>query len=544
MPGIKCVNCGAGLPSGAVECPYCHSAVPLDPAAPAKSRTPFGQESASRGAPPSMPAGWIRTVDSWAGYSVGHPPQWKAKWRSGVITVNKDATGTTQAFVWPIQLKKPLHAEQLAQRYYDRAKLENPEFDAWLVPPLEVFPLLAIMITRSKVSGRIVEGYVSVDVYGTSALIRGFHGVPEKQGAGCGKHDTDVLMTIIGTFRLELPVTRARFREPEEGSFDALLPRGWVGSGRTRRWNLSGLVTCEYSAKKDELTQVVVPGKLWQYADGALVGMLMLGALGTRKFSSARDIGPELVTREFKKHTQFRVESATEAPEYFERLYGDLASIGLDPRTAEISTACVVSQHVQNGVRLRQKSIIGTARAAGMAKWMSDFAGQWLAFLLAHYQAPVSEFERVEPVLDGVARSFQISRAWVQQERLAAMQMAMILGQMLRQQNQMMHQQSMGGGGGDQLRHAREHLTSTLHATSDTILAAGQHHNAVMDHIFEGISNTTLEVTDVMDPLYGEVHRVANDSNHYWMGYDHTIIGTMSSTPPRGDLRHMEPAVY
>jgi len=543
MPRTRCENCGGGLPSGAVECPFCHSAVPLDPAPPTASRAPSGQESASSSAPPPLPAGWIRTVDSWAGYSVGHPPQWKAKWRSGVITVSKDATGTTQAFVWPIQLQKPLHAQQLAERYFERAKLENSEFEAWLNPPLEAFPPLVILRTRSRVSGRIVEGYVSVAVSGSNALIRGFHGVPEKQGSGCSEHDTQVLMTITGTFQLELPARRRSFHEPKEGSFDAMLPIEWEGSGRTRRWNLSGLTTCEYLAKKDGLTQVVVPGKLWQYADGALVGMLLLGAMGTRKFSAARDFGPELVTREFKKQAQLRVEGATEAPEYFGRLFGDLATIGLDPRTAEISTACVASQHVQNGVRVRQKSFIGTGRAAGMAKWMSEFSGQWLAFLLAHYQAPVSEFERIEPVLAGVAESFQINRAWIQQERLMAMQMAMILGQMLQQQNQMTQQQHTMSGS-DHLRDAREHLTHTLHGTTDTILATGQHHDAVMNHVFQGIHNTTMGVTQVVDPPYGNVLSVDSSFPYHWRSDSGTFMDTMSSVSPGSNWQPMVPVEY
>ncbi len=543
MPRTNCQNCGGGLPSGAVECPHCHSAVELDPVPPTKSGAPFGQESTLQDTPAPLPAGWIRTVDSWAGYSVGHPPQWKAKWRSGLITISKDATGTTQAFVWPIQLQKPLHAEELAQRYFERARLENPDFDAWLLAPLEAFPLQAFMRTRSKVSGKTVEGYVSIAVSGNHALIRGFHGVPERPGSGCAKHDTDVLMTITGTFRLELAVPRRRFQEPKECSFDAMLPDGWEGSGRTRRMNLNGLVTCEYSARKDKdgLTKVVVPGKIWQYADGALVGMMLLGAMGTRKFSAAREIGPELITREFKKQTQLRVAGATEAPEYFARLYGELASIGLDPRTAEISTACVSSQHVENGVRVQQKSILGTARAGGMGKWMSDFSGQWVALLLAHYQAPVSEFERCEPVLDGVAQSFQINRGWIQQERLAALQMAMFLGQMLQQQNHMMQQTSGGSDQCDQLRHAREQLTHTLHGTTDTILATGQHHDAVMNHVFQGIHNSTMGVMDVVDPLYGTVHSVSNERPEHWMSYSGTILDTMSSLPPGSQYRHMEP---
>jgi hypothetical protein len=378
-------------------------------------------------------------------------------------------------------------------------------------------------------------------------LISGFHGVPEKEGSGCTPHDAQVLMTITGTFQLELPVPRQSFAEPKEHSFDAMLPFGWEASGRTRRMNLSGLVTCQYSARKDKdgLTQVVVPGKLWQFADGALVGMLLLGAMGTRKFMAAREIGPELVTREFKKQAQLRVEGAAEAPEYFGRLYGDLACIGLDPGTAQISVACVASQHVQNGARVRQKSIIGTARAGGMAKWMSEFSGQWLAFLLAHYQAPVSEFERMEPVLAGVAQSFQINRAWVQQERLMAMQMAMILGQMMQQQNQMMQQQSqMMHQQNQHMTSAREHLHQTLQATTDTILATGRYHDQVMDRVHQSISDATRSSMDVVDRLYGNIISVPNTFDNQWISYSGEILGTRSSTSPGSEWRPLEHLKY
>src|SRR5713101_6774290 len=103
----KCNNCGAPVKAGAVECSWCRGAVEVEPTSTAVTAPlPVASESDSQSPPPRppLPAGWVRTADTWAGYSVAHPPRWTARCEGGVITVSQDRTGAVQAFVWPIEL--------------------------------------------------------------------------------------------------------------------------------------------------------------------------------------------------------------------------------------------------------------------------------------------------------------------------------------------------------------------------------------------------------------------------------------------------------
>ncbi len=118
MPTTKCNNCGAPLKAGAMECSWCRGAIELEPPPPdVLAASPGASESDCPPPPTPLPAGWVRTVDSWVGYSVAHPPQWTARCEGGVITVSQDQSGTVQAFVWPVQLRSPMHAQQVAQEF-------------------------------------------------------------------------------------------------------------------------------------------------------------------------------------------------------------------------------------------------------------------------------------------------------------------------------------------------------------------------------------------------------------------------------------------
>lgn len=509
-----------------MECAWCRSRVEGEPVANVAASGDFD----SPPPPPPLPDGWIRTVDSWAGYSVGHPQHWAARWENGVITVGPDGRGTVQAFVWPVQLRSPLNAQQVAQNVFLWFKAQDPQFEAWLESSSQQFPRTTMMRTKSRAAGQQVEGVVMVIVCGSSAVISGFHAPPATQEAS-------TLMTIAQSFRFELPAPRQRFREPREGSFDAVAPMGWQATGRTRRNQWTGMITCEYSAQKDAsgLTLAAVPGDLWQFADGRMMGMLALGMMGMKKFSPAGQCGPELLAKRFKNQSNRRFVDVVECPQVFPRLYGDLARLGLPTDSVEASAACVISEHVVGGTTVRQKSFIATARPSGNARWTNQYSGQWIAELLSYYQAPVSEFNIVEPILAGVADSFQINNAWVQRERAIAMQTAMILGAMLRQQAQMQQQQQ------HQMAQRQAEITHTLHQTSDTIMSGWEERNRIHDHVMHQWSNATLGVTDVVDSSYGTVYSVPNDYDQYWRTNSDTIIGGSWGVQPDPSWHKLEP---
>jgi hypothetical protein len=374
----------------------------------------------------------------------------------------------------------------VAQEYFTLAKAQNQQFEAWYIPTSEPFPRHVVMRMRTQQAGQRVDGVVTVEVWGSNALIRGFHGPLVSAGAAGEIREARTLTNVVGSFQVELPMPRQRFREPSQSAFDAMAPEGWQATGRVRQ--KISMITCEYFAQKDAagLTQAAVPGDLWQYADGPLVGLCMLGLMGTRRFVPAGKFGPEIVARRFKNQVHQHIEDVSSAPHVLPRFYGDLARIGLDPQTAETSTACVVSNHLVGGVRIRQKSFIGTARVGRAARWSSQFAGQWFAELLSYYHAPESEFERVEPILAGVADSFQVNNEWVERKKAEAMQMAMIVGAMLQaqaqQQAQMMQQQ--------QAQH-HAYITHNQDHIHQNIMSSWEERNKVMDHVNHQWFNVT-----------------------------------------------------
>ncbi|MGB0036719.1 MAG: hypothetical protein WBP79_14705 [Candidatus Acidiferrales bacterium] len=267
-----------------------------------------------------------------------------------------------------------------------------------------------------------------------------------------------------------------------------------------------------------------------------MMGLFALGLMGMQPFATAAKYGPELVARRFKDQTHQHIVDIIDCPQVFARFYSDMASIGLAPESAEISAACVVSQHLVGATRIRQKSFVATARPSGAARWTSGFSGSWIAELLAYYHAPESEFDAVEPILAGVADYFQVNNDWVQRERAAAMQMAMILGAMLQQQAQAQSQQMQ-----HQMAQRRADITHTLHQTTDSIMSGWEERNKVHDHISHQWSNVTLGRTDVVDSSYGTVYSLPNDYDLYWRTNSGTLIGGTWCTQPDPSWHKLDP---
>lgn len=263
MSATKCKSCGASLRPGAVECDYCRSAIEPEPAPSAASANTPGPK-APQAIP--LPAGWVRTSDPWAGFSVGHPSHWTARCERGSITASQDAKGTVQAFVWPVALWAPMAPQQIAHEYYLCAKTQNPDLEAFLAPDTDALPNQIKMRITNRVGGQRVAGMVTIEVFGNWALASGYHG-PQHSGE---VRELNTLNAISRSFRPEVQLPRQPFREPTQGSYFALCPVGWTAEGTLRTRLKQMMVTAEYFVRKDKdgLTQVAVPGEFWRSADG------------------------------------------------------------------------------------------------------------------------------------------------------------------------------------------------------------------------------------------------------------------------------------
>jgi hypothetical protein len=83
------------------------------------------------------------------------------------------------------------------------------------------------MRTRTQQAEQWVEGAVTIAVWGSNALIRGFHGPLVSSAAAATIREAQTLTNVVGSFQVELATARQRFREPSQGAFDAMAPEGW-----------------------------------------------------------------------------------------------------------------------------------------------------------------------------------------------------------------------------------------------------------------------------------------------------------------------------
>lgn len=531
MSSTKCKSCGASLQPGAVKCDYCHSATEPDPAPSAPSANASG--SCGPQAIP-LPAGWVRTSDPWAGFSVGHPSQWMANCERGSITASQDAKGTVQAFVWPVPLRAPMAPQQIAHEYCMCAKAQNPELQAFLIPATDASPNQVKMRITNRVAGQQVAGMVTIEVFGNWVLASGYHHGPQHSGE---IRELNTLNTISKSFRPELPVPRQPFREPSQGSYDALYPVGWTAEGRVRNRLKEMLITCEYFVRKDKdgLTQVVVPGEFWRSADGPVVGLFLGGLMGMQPFAPASKFGVDTLPRYFKGQSQQHIESVIECPEVLPRFRGDISRLGLPSESAEITAACVVSHHVVKGVRLKQKSFFATARPRKDARWATGFAGMWIAELMSYYHAPESEFRAIEPILAGVADSFAISREWLARLSAEMRQTEMLLAQQVQQSNQMVQQN---------FARTQAHIAANQRHVSDGIMASWEYKNHVQDVASHNFSNATLGRTDVIDPSTNTVYNISNNHPYHWLTNSGTVVSSDVSTNNDLNMRELLPFKY
>lgn len=534
MSITKCKSCGASLQPGAAECDYCHSAIEPEPAPSAASANASGPSAPQA---VRLPAGWVRTSDSWAGFSVGHPSQWTASCERGSITASQDLKGTVQAFVWPVPLRAPMAPQQIAHEYYMCAKSQNHDLQAFLAPPTDESPNQIKMRITNRVAGQQVAGMVTIDVFGNWALASGYHG-PQHSGE---IRELNTLNTISRSFRPELPLPRQPFREPGQGSYDALFPAGWMAEGRLRTRLKQMMVTCEYFVRKDNdgLTQVAVPGEFWRSADGPLVGLFLGGLMGMQSFTPAAKFGVDMLPRYFKGQSQQHIDGVIECPEVLPRFRGDISRLDLPSESAETTAACVISHHVVKGVRMKQKSFFATARPRKDARWKTGFAGLWIAELMSYYHAPESEFRAVEPILAGVADSFAINYEWVARHRAEMRQADMLMGSMLAQQVQQSNRMVQ-----QNFARTQAHIAANQRHVSDGIMASEAYKNHVYDVASHNFSNATLGRTDVIDPSTDTVYNISNNHPYHWLTNSGTIVSSDVNTNNDVNMRELLPFKY
>lgn len=482
-----------------------------------------------------IPVGWTRFVDSWGGYSVAHPPGWEVFSERGVLTVRGDPAGRVEAQIWPARLKAPLEAKEIGSWYAAWVRAVDPTFEVWISPEVAPQPDRILLLTRRRRGQEILGGMVNITVFGGAFLLSGFHAPERNAASGFSSPSLDVtnLIAVLSSFQGVPPLPRLQFREPREGSFDALVPAGWYVDGRINRDPWSGAPTFHFSVRRDPggMTAASVPTQVWPFVEGLVGGLATLGMMESKKFMTAAQFAKEVLPSKVPALPSQKIERIEDASWLLPEIYTDLAQVGMTPQNAEVTAAYVVSTHSAGSVRLRQKTFLTTVRPRGMMGLMGLSPGQWIAARSSIYQAPEAEFASLDPVLFGVVQSFRTNPAWRRNEDArnaqAQMNFNMMYQQQLRTQQQIMERQ--------------RNIHHTLQQTSNSIMESWTYRQKVLDHTNHQWSNAILGRTDVVDPAYGTVYSVPNNYQQYWRDNSGYFHGGGWLTRPDPSWHKLEP---
>ncbi len=470
------------------------------------------------------PAGWVRVVEPWAGYALAHPPGWAVHNERGTLVISENASKTAAAFIAAAPLAGAANVQDFATRYVAAIRAGDASFEAVPIADSTPSPDKLLLRTRCRRGALALEGRINLVARGDQVVIRGFHAPADGTAADAPPCAAE-LLAILNSFRTFAAPPRQLFREPQEGAFAALVPTGWIASGKVARNAWTGATVCEFAAQSDPrgLTRVCVPGSFWQFNDSWL---------GTR-FMPAGKFAAEWLPKNLPMQG-LRVETSEPWPELMPRLQEDVAKLGVDPRTVEITAARTTGTFALAGTTLRARLFTATVRKP-QAAWGDPLAGQWFALLPYYYHAPEGELDAVDAVLAGIARSFRIDPGWQQRQLAQAAQQQMMANMMLQQtmaQNRQAQQNFMN---------AQHHIWANQGQVSDGIMQSWQYHNAAQDHAMQQWSNATLGVTDVTNPATGTAYRVDNSFERYWAANDGTIFGGNWGTQPDPSWHALEP---
>jgi hypothetical protein len=370
-----------------------------------------------------------------------------------------------------------------------------------------------------------LEGRINMVARGDQVVIRGFQ-VPAGGPAGDMPPRAAETLAILNSFRTFAGQQRQMFREPKEGAFTAIVPAGWTAAGAVTRDRWTGTPSCEFTAQSDAhgLTKVCVPGSTWTLYDKWLVGT---------RFMPAAKFAAEWLPMKLPMK-DLRIETSEDWPELKPRLQAEVAGLGMDPRSVEITTARTTGTFTLAGTPVRERMFTATVRK--LKGDANDLLNQaWFGLLQFYYHAPEGGFAAVEGTLGAIARSFRVDPGWQQRQNAQAAQE--------QQMANMMFQQSVAGARQAQqnFMNAQHHIWQNQASVNQGIMDSFAYHNAAQDSAMHQWSNATFGVNDVINPDTGVVRRVDNSFDQYWATNDGTVIGGNWGTQPDPSWHHLEP---
>jgi hypothetical protein len=479
-------------------------------ARPSTSSTRRGGTPSSVG--PVNTTGWVEHHDD-HGFSVKTPKGWTVGVPDGTTAVIADAQHHATVVVRPFLASSSVTA--------DKCVRDTPSSLGSLFPHATVGAVRrAGKAGHGATASLTFTGQGGTGRAGILCVVNGYsgmlYGIAAPQATASKLRPT--MLSMLRTFHYASADTAASrystYSDPREGAFTLEVPRGWDTTGAAYRFAPTDVRPEVIVTSPDGTIRVrvgdqtvptfVEPSQSLTFAGFPEGSSYSPGGQFTaivRTYAPGAEFASQYATSAWASSCPgLKVVNTTDRPELAASMNQQLdaiASAGVRSHldTGEASFTCTNAQH-------------GYALAATL-NVSSQSGTLWQMYALYTYLAPKSGVIEAQRVLNHIAATFQVDKAWAARQSNTAVQAAEINAKASRE-------------------------------IADSINESYWYRQSVNDQLSNEWSNTTLGTQDEVNPDTGETYKVASGSNYYWQAPGGDVIGTDTSDPPGYDMQPLE----
>ncbi|MGC9400782.1 MAG: hypothetical protein ACP5HM_16855 [Anaerolineae bacterium] len=436
---------------------------------------------------------WETYEDAWHGVRLEHPAEWTVHAEPGAARVR--VAGEPWNWVyggWIGGASRPT-AEAAARQLLARLRSQRPSLRGFRAPDAGVEGGLLLRLEASSPQGPLA-GALRVLTSSELMLVQGFLAertrVPEFRPA---------FERILTSFRPQEPVPRRPWRDPTEGAFTVAVPPDWGVQGGVRRDPQTGFGQLFFHATADEqgITALQISTAPQIFVEGGgLFGMGMPGVPAYPYCDVAAFVEQFLLPQLQQVYPGASLEALRPLPEVRRRLQQEALQLGMGQQPLRLDAAEVTLFYTEQGVLVRQKQEMHTFETPAMP--MSPRF--WVAETPWSYRAPSADFERWEPLLSGMAASFEIAPAWQQREAGLRQQQVMAANRRTQQLQMMTFWK----------------ISRDQDLIADMSMASYERRSAAQDRMGQAWSDAVLGQRDLATPSGDVIYGVESGFHRYW----------------------------
>ena len=464
-------------------------------------------------------SGFVTHKDPY-GFSLDWPEGWGVRVIGrGCIVVGKDVENMIgpMAWIWPVTLKEAATTKGVMDSMVTILKKSYPDLEILSLRELPTVRETVVLKFSYSDKGTKYKGLLLCSREAKRVMLSGFISPLETYAQSRAN-----LVRILSSFKVD-PTLRdvsrvvppddefVTYKDPNEGAFILKVPQGWKVEGGVVRPYIDAAVVLEVNKDAEGITAIsyyaplpplfvepcevlsmagFIEGSRYNPSYGVMQDMIVYHYLPAQSYIRER-----LLPQIKENYPDARVVSSRDRPDL-------LKSVPPIP-WLETSRACAeaVVEGTVERTKVRGKIVVFTqlTRPPGMP------SGMWQANVLL-YNAPPSELEQLEGIINKMNDTFRIDRDWALREAREQIKRCKIISQ------------------------SANEVANIIHQTYEK-------RSAVMDEISRKWSNAILGRVDLVDPETGEIDwGVPSGSNYYWKQGD-VIIGTETYERPTIDSR-------